>query len=92
MTFDFLMPFDDVERSPSHTSIPTTRTAPMETLYHTINLFIKFIVKHKKKKRFFGGYTKQITKNIKDLIGILTIVIQTINTNNNVFDQWNVST
>ena len=68
MTFDFLMPFDDVERSPSHTSIPTTRTAPMETLYHTINLFIKFIVKHKKKKDFLVVTLSKLPKTLRILL------------------------
>ena len=43
----------------------------------TINLFIKFILKHK--KTFFGGYVKQITKDIlRDSKGILVIVILSI--------------
>ena len=55
---------------------------------HTINLFIEFVVKHK--KRFFDGHGKEITKNIlRDLRGILVIFIQTINANINGFVQWN---
>ena len=39
----------------------------------------------------FGGYVKQIMKNIlRDLRGILIMLIQTINTDINGFVQWNV--
>ena len=49
---------------------------------------IEFIVKHK--KRFFGGYGKQIMKNIlRDLRAILNIFTQTINANINGLLQWN---
>ena len=48
---------------------------------HTISVFVELIVKYKK-TLFFGGYIEQIMKNIlRDLCGILIIVIQTIITN-----------
>ena len=57
---------------------------------HTINFSIEFVVKHK--KRIFGGCVKEVMKNVlRNLRGILIIVIQTINTDINGFVQWNVS-
>ena len=52
--------------------------------------FIEFVVKPE--KRFVGGHSKQIMKNIfRDLRAILIIFIQTINANINGFVQWNIS-
>ena len=54
----------------------------------TINFFIEFNVTHK--KLFVSVYVKKIMKNIlKDLRGILFMIIQNINTNINGFDNEN---